>query len=127
MNEGSVGCNNDLVSSRWSLLLWQVPMVLLLIGAFSGELAHTVLWTVGFAVSGVSCVVNARRCGRRHCFYTGPLYLGAAAASVFYGIHVLPLGSNGWDWILGIAAAGTLFARLLEGMLGKYAERPNAR
>jgi hypothetical protein len=128
VNERSDYRNNDLVSSRWNLLLWRVPMVLLLIGALSDEIARTVLWTLGFTVSGVACLVNARRCGRRHCFYTGPLYLSAAAASLFYGLHALPLGRNGWNWILGVAVACTLVAQLgLERLLGKYIERHNVR
>jgi hypothetical protein len=105
--------NRDLVSSGWSVLLWKLPWLLVLIGALTrGEIARTALWATGFTIGGIACLANACRCGRRHCFYTGPLYLGVAAASLIYGLHALPLGPNGWNWILGIAAVGSLLARL---------------
>jgi hypothetical protein len=115
---------DDLTGSRWSLLLWRVPWLLVLIGYFSNAVARTALWSVGFTVGGIACLINARRCGRLHCFYTGPLYLGAAAASLLYGMGLLPLGPNGWDWIVGVAIGGSLIAQLgLERLLGRYTER----
>ena len=126
--ECSPGRQNDLLGSRWALLLWWGPWVLIVIGglsAISGNTTRTVLWTVGFAVAGAACLVNAHRCGRRHCFYTGPLYLLAALASLLYGLGVLPLGVNGWGWIVGIAVIGSLFFCCgLEALLGKYATKP---
>lgn len=94
--------------------------MLIVIGA-TGSVTRGVLWTAGFTVAGAACLVNARRCGRRHCFYTGPLYLLAALASLLYGLHILPLGNSGWNWILGIAVAGSLlFCCVLEHLFGKY-------
>ncbi|HKV97707.1 MAG TPA: hypothetical protein VJR90_09485 [Gammaproteobacteria bacterium] len=70
---------------------------------------------------GVACLVNARGCGRRHCFYTGPLFLLAAVASLLYGLQVLPLGPDGWNWIIGVTVVGSLLACCgLETMFGKY-------
>lgn len=128
MNECTSDRNNDWDRTRWSLLLWWLPWLLVLIGYFSNEIARTTLWSAGFTVSGIACLVNARRCGRLHCFYTGPLYLGAAIVSLLYGMQVLPLGRHGWDWILGVAVAGSLFAQLgLEKLLGQYTKRHGVR
>ena len=128
MTECRSGRKTDLLGSRWALLLWWGPWVLIIIGGItvlSGNAARTVLWTTGFAVAGVACLVNARRCGRRHCFYTGPLYLLAALASLLYGLGVLPLGMNGWGWIIGSAVAGSLvFCCVLEKLFGQYAKGP---
>lgn len=45
----------------------------------------------------------------------------AALASLLGGLHVLPLGQEGWHWILNGAAVGALLACCaLEGCLGKY-------
>lgn len=112
----------DLLSSRWAAwVLWGGPWLLILIGEFTGTVARTVLWTAGFSIAGAACLVNARRCGRRHCFYTGPLYLLVALASLLFGLHLLPLGRNGWSWILAVALAGTLFfCCVLEALRGKY-------
>ncbi|MGH8320951.1 MAG: hypothetical protein ACRESX_06150 [Gammaproteobacteria bacterium] len=121
MTEGTTPDQRDLLASAQTRLLFWLPWLLILIGGFIGGVTRTVLWTVGFSVAGAACLVNARRCGRRHCFYTGPLYLLAALASLLYGLHVLPLGEHGWNWIAGIAVVGSLFFCYgLEKLLGKY-------
>ncbi|MGB9429197.1 MAG: hypothetical protein WCC11_04875 [Gammaproteobacteria bacterium] len=122
MPECTTSQGKDLLGSRWAVwLLWVGPWVLIVIGGAMGNLARTVLWTVGFSVAGAACLVNARRCRRRHCFYTGPLYLLAALASLLYGLHILPLGGSGWNWIVVIAVAGSVvFCCVLEPLLGKY-------
>lgn len=115
----------DLLRSRWARwLLWIGPWVLIIGTRQTGNITHTVSWAVAFTVAGVACLVNARRCGRRHCFYTGPIYLLAALASLLHGLHFLPLGQHGWDWILGAAAAVTVLTCCgLEWLLGKYRTR----
>ena len=124
MSECATDQKTDLLNSRWTPLLWWGPWLLIIIGTFTGEVAHTVLWTVGFAVAGAACLANARRCGRRHCFYTGPVYLLAALASLLYGLRVLPMGANGWGWIVGVALAVSLIACCgLEPLQGRYIRR----
>ena len=34
---------------------------------------RTVVWTVALGIMGAACMVNALRCGRVHCYVTGPL------------------------------------------------------
>lgn len=121
MTENTGLNQRDLLASAQTRLLFWLPWLLILIGGFIGGVTRTVLWTVGFGVASAVCLVNARRCGRRHCFYTGPLYLLAALASLLYGLHVLPLGEHGWNWIAGIAVVGSLFfCYVLEKLFGKY-------
>jgi hypothetical protein len=124
MSEDTDPSQKDLLASPQSRLLFWLPWVLILIGCFIGGVTRTVLWTVGFSLAGTACLINARRCGRRHCFYTGPLYLLAALVSLLYGLHVFALGFNGWNWILGITVAASLFfCFVLEKLLGKYPTR----
>ena len=114
----------DLLANPWARwLLWVAPWVLIIAsGYLGGNLVRTAAWTFGFAVMGTTCLVNARGCRRRHCFYTGPLFLLAALASLLYGLSILPLGRGGWNWIIDIAAAGALLACFgLEPLFGKYA------
>ncbi len=92
MNECSTNHNADLLGTRWSWLLWKLPYLLILIGLFTSEMARTVLWTVGFTAAGISCLFNAYRCGRLHCFFTEPLFLAIAAASLLNGLQVLSRG-----------------------------------
>lgn len=115
----------DLLSRPLALgLFWIAPWVLIIASSHGSYVVHTAGWALGFTAMGTACLANARRCGRRHCVYTAPLFLLAALASLLYGIGVLPLGSNGWNWIGGIAVAGALLACCgLEPLLGKYAGR----
>jgi len=112
----------DLLGSRWALwLLWIGPWVLIICTGNTDNITHTVVWTLSFIVGGVACFVNARRCGRLHCFLTGPVYLLAALTSLLYGLHILPLGQHGWNRILGTAAVASLIACCgLEPLFGKY-------
>lgn len=132
MNECATGKEEDLLRSRWAAsLLWWGPATLVIatgsiglggVGTGSiGNIIHTAAWTVAFTVGAAGCLANARRCGRLHCYFTGPLYLLAALASLLYGLGFLPLGHQGWNWILGVAAVGTLLAIYgLEMLFGKY-------
>ena len=122
MTECGTERRKDLLSSRRAAwLIWGAPWALIIIGGAIGDAARTVSWALGFSVAGAACVVNARRCGRRHCFYLGPLYLLAALASLLYGLHFLPIGNNGWNWIMGFALIGTFFFWcVVERLFGKY-------
>jgi len=112
----------DLLGTPWkAVLFWGMPWVLIIVAGHTGAAVRTALWTVAFGAAGAACLVNARRCGRRHCFYTGPLFLAAALASLLYGLGVLPLGANGWTWIGSVTLAGALVLCVgLDTAFGKY-------
>ena len=57
---------------------------------------------------GVACIANAARCGRIHCYLTGPFFLAMAAVTVAHGTGMISLGSRGWLWIGAAVALGTL-------------------
>jgi len=101
----------DLVERNVSWLLWGVPMLAFVVGAFGTPTARLFLWVPAFLVAGFSCVVNARRCGRFHCFMTGPLYLLAAVATV---------AAAPWGWIALSVVGGTMAAYAVEFGCGKY-------
>ncbi len=64
-----------------------------------------------------ACVVNAARCGRLHCYVTGPLYLLLATGGLLRGLHVLTLS---WRRIFGAAMVGTVLAYCPEWIWRKY-------
>lgn len=72
------------------------------------------IWAVALAWMGTGCVLNALRCGRRHCYVSGPvLWLGAIAAACvslgfFSGENALSAAVNG---ALGLAALSLLSER----------------
>jgi hypothetical protein len=106
----------DLVGGWWAVLLWFAPTALILIGALLPS-ARAVLWIPSFAVMGMACLVNARGCGRLHCFVTGPLFLAASLASALDAFAVVGID---WKLIFLGAGIGTLLAYGLEWLRGKY-------
>jgi hypothetical protein len=70
---------------------------------------------------GGACLMNARRCHRTHCRYTGPFFLAMAMAVLAYIMGLLPLGS--WPWLtlgLTIAIGNALLWWGTERALGTY-------
>jgi hypothetical protein len=76
----------------------------------------------GFLVwMGVGCLANAARCGRTHCYLTGPFFLAMAAVTVTHGTGMISLGSQGWIWIGAAIAVGTVALWVVsERLFGKY-------
>lgn len=112
----SCGARRDLVAGWSAIYLWILPSALILVGAFVPAL-RAVLWIPSFALMGLSCLVNARRCGRLHCHATGPLFLAAGLLTVLEvaGIALLP-----WKAVLALAAVGTFVAFAVEWVRGRY-------
>ena len=70
---------------------------------------------------GVGCLVNASRCGRIHCLFTGPFFILGAVTSLGYGLGLLPLGPSGWKWIGTVTIIGAIVLTLIpELVLGRY-------
>lgn len=116
MTEFATDHPKDLLSSRRAAwLIWGAPWALIIVSGSIGDTARTVFWPLGVAAAGAACVVNARRCGRRHYFYMWPLYLLAALASLLYGLNVVQIGIDGWNWILGVTLIGAFFFVLRAG------------
>lgn len=114
----------DLVRSTSGWLLWWVPITV--IGAVSVFFREyrwlvTTAWTGSLVVMGGACLINARRCGRLHCYFTGPLFLALAAASLLHGTGLVPLGPRGWEYIGGALAIGGVSLYFLpEWLWGRY-------
>src|SRR5262249_61039033 len=81
-----------------SLLLWGLPWFPFVLGYSLSPAWRTVLWTTSLAFLGVACLLNAFRCGRIHCLFTGPFSIPGALVSPGAGLALLPLGSSAWKW-----------------------------
>ena len=109
--------------SRTYLIAWGLPTFALLVGIVLPPAVRTILWSTALIWMGTACILNALRCGRMHCYLTGPFFLVMAAAVLLYGLGILPLGPHGWMW-LGltlIVVGGGLLWYLPERLWGKYA------
>src|SRR5690242_20425146 len=78
------------------LLTWGIPVAILLATPLMPARSLAVIWPVLLAFMGAACLLNARRCGRIHCYVTGPFSLILAVLALLYGIGMLPLGEHGW-------------------------------
>jgi len=108
--------DRDLLRGPSGWLLWGVPIAMIVVGS-SWMAARDWLWALGMGVMGAACLVNARRCGRRHCVVTGPVFLlgGSAALLRALGLHTPP-GSA----ILAFVVVGAALACGLECFQGRY-------
>jgi len=119
--------SRDILSSRWRVfILYWLPAIAIVVAGASAISSgwRTVVWTVALATMGAACIVNAVRCGRVHCYLTGPFFLLMALVALSYGLGILHLGGNGWN-LLGLTTLIGAIALwcLPEMFLGKYWQR----
>jgi hypothetical protein len=124
----SEGAERDLLCRGLSgFLLWCTPWLVFVLSFSVSHGLRTALWTTSFALMGAACLLNAARCGRVHCRYTGPFFILAAITSLAYGLGLLPLGPSGWNWIgVGIVIGALVLYCIPELFLGRYRRRKNA-
>ena len=111
---------NDLARGASSLLVWCIPAAILIVTALTGSY-QGVIWPIVLAWMGGACLVNAKRCGRRHCYLTGPFFFLLAAASLLYGLGILRLGPHGWSTLAAALLAGAVLLTCIpEWIWGRY-------
>jgi hypothetical protein len=119
--------SRDILSRPWSAAaVFCLPIaVILLSGTFDiGNQGRAVVWAVCLGVMATGCLVNARRCGRLHCYFTGPFFILMTLASLSYGFGWLPLGTGGWNWLGGVTVVGAVILGCVPELLfGKYRRR----
>ena len=81
---------SDLARGWSAMLLWGLPVIALVVGLYYPR-ARLVLWIPALVVTGVACLGNAARCGRVHCYVTGPLSLLAATYVALSDFHFVPM------------------------------------
>src|SRR6059058_3151565 len=118
----SNGSERDLLCRGLSaFLLWCVPWCAFAIGFGQAAELRTILWSTSLAVMGVACLINASRCGRVHCRFTGPFFILGALTSLGYGLGLLLLGPSGWRWIgVGTIIGAIGLTWVPELFLGRY-------
>jgi hypothetical protein len=125
-----MGCNaadrhsHDILSKPLlTFLLYGIPIIAIIAGGSAniGTGWRTAIWTAALAVLGIACIANAMRCGRMHCYFTGPFFLAMALLSLLYGVGVLPLGRQGWNIVSAALLVGAiLLCCLPEFLWGNY-------
>lgn len=119
------GSANDFIQhSGWRAFFWWLPILAIFLVSVLGS-QYGVSWPVAgvvlgmsFTLMGAGCTINAARCGRTHCAFTGPLFLLLGLASFLNGFHVVEIG---WNPILYTALiGGVLLTVLPDRLLGRY-------
>ena len=122
----NIESNKDLVVRPvpfW--LLWGAPIAIMLSLNFIRTPAE---WAIGalsvcFAWMGIGCAINARRCHRRHCYYSSPILLAGAAVTLLVGFGFLDLGRYGVMYVTWGIFALVLMTFLPEKLFGKYRDQ----
>ena len=116
--------SRDILSSPWrAFAVFWLPAIAIVVAGCSGfsSIGRTIVWTVALGTMGAACIANALRCGRVHCYITGPFFLVMALVTLLYGVGVVSLGRNGWNLIGLTILVGTIVLWCLPEMfLGKY-------
>jgi hypothetical protein len=89
------------------LLAWWIPKIALVLGLFADVPVRAAIWIVALTWMGAACIINARRCGRTHCRYTGPFYLAMIAPVLVFALEAIALGFYGWVGLAVVILAGS--------------------
>ena len=128
MAQSASSSRRDWVSGRASYAVaWGLPSAALVAAIWTAPSLRAVVWAAALVWMGTACLVNAKRCGRVHCQFTGPFFLVMAVVVALHGFGIVALGPGGWTWI-GIAiAVGTAAIWILsERLWGRYRGRRDA-
>jgi hypothetical protein len=108
MPDDTVQTSRDwLRSMRANLLAWWIPQVAILASLFVPIHARTIIWITALIWMGAACILNAQRCGRTHCRYTGPYYLVMVAPVLAIGVGVVSAGFYEWIALGVLIVAGS--------------------
>ena len=106
-------------------LFWCLPWCAFVLGWIVTPGWRTVFWTASLGVMGTLCLLNAFRCGRIHCYLTGPFFILGAVASLGYGLGFLRFGPFGWKWICAVMVVGGIaFTCIPELIFDRYRRKP---
>jgi hypothetical protein len=108
MSNPTANTSRDWLSNkRTSLLAWWIPLVAIVAGLFVPVSLRTAGWVIALGWMGAACMLNARRCHRTHCRYTGPYYLAMIVPVMVLGTGLVPVGIPGWISMVVIILGGS--------------------
>ena len=81
---------------------------------------EALLWSALFVWMATGCLLNARRCHRLHCYFSGPILLLGALTSAALGGGVLSFGPGALNYIVWMTTGLALLTFVPELIWGKY-------
>jgi hypothetical protein len=122
MADNAIRASQDwLASARANVLAWRVPQVAIVAALLAPVPVRTVIWIIALVWMGTACLLNAKRCGRTHCRYTGPYYLVMIAPVLVLSAGGLSVGI--YEWLIlafVILAGGQIIWWITERAWGKF-------
>jgi hypothetical protein len=85
-----------LSGARTNLLAWWIPQGAIVVSLLAPVPARSAIWILALIWMGSACLLNARRCRRTHCRYTGPYYLAMTLPVLALGSGVLSTVFHDW-------------------------------
>jgi hypothetical protein len=82
-----------------------MPKAAILAGLLVPISVRALIWIIALIWMGTACILNARRCNRTHCRYTGPYYLAMIVPVIALGTGLVTVGILGWV-CLGVIILG---------------------
>jgi len=92
-------------SVHTSLLAWWIPKAAILASLFVPLPVRAVIWIIALIWVGAACILNARRCNRTHCRYTGPYYL--VMIGPVLGLGIVSAGIYKWMFLAVLILGGS--------------------
>jgi hypothetical protein len=122
-----MAAKQDVLTSRTRLaLFYGLPVAAMVATGLVGVESRTtgMVWAAALGVMGTACLWNAARCGRVHCYFTGPFFLAIGLFALLHGVGFLALGPTGWNWLGQILLFGGLALAIVpERIWGRYRTR----
>ena len=94
-------------SARASVLAWGLPHAAIVLGLAVDPLARMIIWIVALVWMGTACLLNARRCGRTHCRFTGPYYVLMTIPVLLFGSGMVAVGFYAWVVLGAVIIVGS--------------------
>jgi hypothetical protein len=91
-----------------SAIAWWIPKGAIIAALFAPVLARAAVWTVALIWMGTACILNAKRCGRTHCRYTGPYYLAMIVPVLVLASGVIPVDFYAWVSLAVLILGGSM-------------------
>jgi Ca2+/Na+ antiporter len=92
---------------RTHALAWWIPQAAIISGLLVPVPVRGVVWIIALIWMGTACILNARRCGRTHCRYTGPFYLVMIVPVAVLASGAVSVKFYGWLLLAVFVLAGS--------------------
>ena len=108
MSDGVNRTSRDwLNNTRVNLFAWWLPQATILAALAAPPFIRATIWIAALIWMGSACILNARRCGRTHCRYTGPYYLAMVVPVLLLISGIVSADLYGWFALAVLILAGS--------------------